>query len=248
MDIFRGKLLIMKILACLPYWGGDQKAVESIAGLMADLLEEPTELISLAFVQRFDAPPPSFAIQEKVRHKFEEVIVWKCDRKAVGFPAGCNEMAYGLLNWVPLQRHLYGKFKDIGGILIIEGDCVITRRTWATELMDLLGKMQNMNRMIAGTIIPKNEHAPEHVNAVALYDSNIATKLPNLRGGPQNVGWDAHQGPFMVPNCFPSPLFKLDYKRPTITEEELYANPDVLVYHGVKDASGVLAVRKKWGI
>jgi len=238
----------MKILCCLPYWENDRKNVEEVASLLCDLLEEPTELADIAFIQRFDAPLPSFRIQEKCRHKFEHVIVWKCDRTGVGFPGGCNELAYGLLNWVPMQRHLYGGFKDIGGILILEGDCIVTRRAWDKELMALLGKMQANNRMVAGAVIPKNEHTQEHVNAVALYDSNIAVKLPNLRGGPQNIGWDAYHGPIMVANNLKNDLFRLDYNRPTITQAELDVAGDALVYHGIKDSSGVLAVRKKYGI
>lgn len=240
-----------KLLICLLYWHGDLKEVERLVRLGCDLRKEITEDAELMFVQRYDSPAPSAAIQLLAQSKFIKVHVWKCNRKALGFPAGCNELAYGILNHICIQRHMNGAFKDIDAIMILEGDCIITRPTWIEELIQEWEKGKREGKSIVGTI---QEPTPEyqikrHVNAVAMWDADIVRILPCLIGGPNQTGWDHYHGDSTVPVAMNSPLFWLDYRKPTVTPKEIFEDhPDVLIYHGVKDDSGIRAVREKFNL
>jgi hypothetical protein len=230
------------------YWDGDKTKIENVARLAADLLPEPTDQAEALFVARYDASSPSAGVQYRLGQKFSKCDVWPCDRRATGFPGGCNEMAYGLLNYVYIQRHMKLKFQDITTILMLEGDCVITRPTWVEELCADWESAYNYGKRIVGAVqkaipeIPTNEH----INAVAMYDPEILRLIPQMIGGPEHIGWDNYHGPRAMPFAKDSPLFKLDYKRETITEDELYRKPSPLIYHGVKDLSALMAVRNHY--
>lgn len=236
------------LLLVLPYWSEDLKQVERVARLAADLLPEFAENAEIMLAGRYDAPAPSASIQIYLQQKFAKVHVWKCNRRGDGFPGGCNEMAYGIFNHILVSRHMKTGFANIDFLLLMEGDCVFTRRTWVEELMEAW-EARGDNKHIIGT---KQEAIPgwsnDHINAVALYDPEITRKFPFLIGGPMHLGWDTHHGPALLPFAEDSKLFKLDYKRETITEEELFAEGSPLVYHGVKDNSAIEAVRNHYNL
>jgi hypothetical protein len=236
-----------RLLICFLYWAGDRMEVERLVRVACNLLEEPTDQAEIALIGRWDAPPPSSGVQYQASKKFAKVHVWTCDRKGEGFPAGCNEMAYGLLNWVLINRHMWNKFRDITGLVLLEGDCVITRRGWVQELCSAW-EGRKPKTLVLGAVqagipeIPTNTH----MNAVAIYDPEISRTIPQLIGGPQHIGWDNYHGPSMMPYAENSNLFKLDYRKPSITPEELFSEPMPLIYHGVKDDSAVKAVIERY--
>jgi hypothetical protein len=159
-------------------------------------------------------------------------------------------LALGLLNFISSSRGFGDNFNDVDALLILESDCVITRRTWVVELIAEWEAAAARNKLVVGALQPRSADGgiEEHINAVALYDVDIACVLPNLRECPSGRGWDHHYGPSIVPYAVNSPLFKLDYRRETITAEQLFADPDVLVYHGCKDDSAIHAVRSKYNL
>jgi hypothetical protein len=239
------------ILVSILYWHQDQKQAEAVTRIICDLLDEPTEC-ELMMEARYDSPLASPQVQAYAQQKFAKVHVWKCNRKALGFPGGCNEMAYGLLNHITIQRHLGHGFKNIDAILLLEADCVITRKNWIKELKEAWKEAKEQSKLVVGALQPAYTWSPgstasAHINAVALYDSDIVRYIPELRGGPNQTGWDHFHGPTILPHAVNSPLFKLDYRRPTIGQEELFAS-NALVYHGVKDDSALKAIRKKYNI
>jgi hypothetical protein len=237
----------MKILVTLPYWEGDKAMMEKTVNLACDLQEEFVENIELMFVPRFDSSDPSTAIRVKASQKFGKVHLWKCTRVGVGFPHGCNELAYGILNHVPMEKHLNPKaYVGIDAMLIFEADCVFLKKNWGTYLHEEWAAARAAKKLIAGPVIPScPPHTQEHVNAVALWSWDVTKHLKPLLGGPPLTGWDNYHGPITVPVTHPSKLFVLDYRKDTITPEELFKNKDALVYHGVKDDSAIRAVREK---
>jgi len=246
-----------KILFCLLYWNEDRLQVEKLARLMADLRPEITEQAQIMFVARYDAKLPSMATQAHVQAKFEKVFVWQCNRRGEGFPGGCNEMAYGLFNHILTERHLHGNFKDITTIMILEGDVVFTRPFYIEELIKAWDDRENHGpqKYAGGTVQTGKEewHTVDHLNAVALYEAELARLMPCMIGGPMHIGWDNYHGPSMIPHAVNSKLFLLDYRRDTITPKELFDEgngPDgyPLVYHGVKDSSALAAVREKYNL
>jgi hypothetical protein len=244
-----------KILFCLLYWNEDRLQVEKLARLMADLLPEITEQAQLMFVARYDAKLPSMATQAHVQGKFEKVLVWQCNRKGEGFPGGCNEMAYGTFNHILTERHLHGNFKDVTTIMILEGDVVFTRPGYIQELVKEWEKREDAGeqKYAVGAVQTGKEewHTVDHLNAVAMYDVELARLIPVIVGGPMHIGWDNYHGPTMIPHAVNSKLFRLDYRRETITAKELFdegngPNGFPLVYHGVKDGSAIAAVRERY--
>jgi len=235
----------MKILICMQYYEEDRLKAERVISTMCDLLPEQSELVELAFVYRQDSKPPSSKIQLKAQEKFAAVHAWKTTRHGLGHPGGCNEMAYGILNHVPIERHLHKRFSDIAAILLLESDVVFTRYNWDKELIGEWEKAVKANKLICGCVQPGVNESDRHVNGVALFDIDTANQLTCLRGGSLSIGWDYEHRMQLVPNALHSPLFFLDYRRPTINPEALFATRDgiaPLLYHGVKDNSAIESV------
>jgi hypothetical protein len=240
-----------RILLVLPFWTGDRMKMEKVARLACDLLESPTNQVEILFVARFDTDFPKGSFVEEIAKKIPNINLWRCPRKGVGFPAGCNEIALGIFEHVLKQRDGSYDYNDISCIFIIESDCVITRRTWVSELCAEWDNTIEQGKFVAGalqTAVKWGTDIGDHINAVALYDPDILCYLPCLSQCPPNRGWDSHYGPEVVPYAVDSKLFKLDYKRATITSEELFRDKKTLVLHGVKDDSAIKAVREMYGI
>jgi len=225
--------------------------MERVADLAGDLLERRAAQADLLFAGRYDADHPSRQIYSHLCEKFAHVSYWRCSRDGDGFPEGCNNLAYGIFQYLIDQRRVNSMYADISAVLILEADCVLLRRTWLQDLITEWEGARACNKLIAGKVIPAGTFSPgsaAHVNAVSLYDVEILRHLTCLVGGPRDIGWDYYHGRATVPVTHDSPLFKLDYQRPTITGQELFADPGVVVYHGVKDDSAIHAVRKRFGL
>lgn len=237
------------LLVCLLYWDGDKAQMEKLAQLACDLLEEKTEEAEVMMVARYDSGPLSPPVQNLLVQKFLRMRYWLCDRRGAGFPNGCNMLAYGLLNHLSKRRE-EGDFQEIDSLLILESDCVITRRSWVKELAAEWLAVLDQRKLVAGALQRHGQwhDIEEHINAVALYDVDVACVLPCLRGGPSDKGWDHFHGPSIVPHALNSALFKLDYQKKTISPAELFSDPNVLIYHGVKDESAINAVRQRYSL
>lgn len=241
----------MKILVVMQYWDGDKAQAEEVVSLASDLLPEMSDLVDLAFVYRHDAKPPRGAIQIKAGLKFGKVHAWKSSRSGTGWPEGSNAIAYGVLNDVPIRRHLYKEFEDIDAILLLEADTVFTRPNWDKELAALWDKTVKAQKYVTGALVGEYGGPEPHINGVALFAWNASTVIPELRGGTCLEGWDYTHRKAILAKAMPSGLFRLDYKRPMITPDLLFAERDgiaPLVYHGVKDDSAIKAVREKYGL
>lgn len=239
-----------RLLVCCPYWHGDKDAMERAFSLAADLLPQKSLYADILFVPRHDTEFPSESLLHHVYKKFSRIYVWRCTRQGKGFPHGCNDLAYGIFNYVHDRRRESVDFNDIEVILLLEADCVFLRPTWVEELLAEWHSARNQHRVIAGGVQARGRWGgtEEHVNAVALYAAEILQIVPGLRSGPENEGWDHYHRDSMLPVTLDSKLFKLDHQKASITEAELYADPQVLVYHGVKNDSAVNAVRQRHGL
>lgn len=239
----------MKILCCLGYWDGDRTAAQDLALLLAQLLTKKSEIVSLVIVPRFDATPFDPSLIKLLEEKFQQVITWKCYRTGTGFPAGCNEIAYGILSWASSFARISPESE---AVFILEADVVLTRKDWDRILEDEWEITKVAGKKICGNVLPFGFNFQGHVNAVALYDVKIAQQITALRGGPLDLGWDWFHGQRTVPVARNTPLNFLDYQKPTITMEQLYSAKKEglipLIYHGVKDGSARKAVREKFGI
>jgi len=220
--------------------------MEKSVRLACDLLDAPTTQSELLFLSRHDAEEPSEEIFAYAKKKFYKVHYWRCSLKGSGYPQGCNDLAYGLFQYMADQRSI-GHYPDISSLLILESDCVITRKTWVEELQAEWNKHLAQGRKIVGAIQMRGQWGQDtdyHVNAVAMYHPDILRFIPTLANGPADIGWDYYHRHVMLNHAGDTKLIKLDFRRESITEEELYGKQsDVLIYHGVKGDSAINAVR-----
>lgn len=241
----------MKILVVMEYWDGDREAAEAVAIQAANLLDSKSYIVSLALVHRFDATPIPTKTVQNLHDKFKKVLVQRCPRQGQGFPFGCNELSYWTLNW-PL--HDPEVFADTEAIMILEADCVFTRRNWDVELLSEWRKTQAEGKLICGNVIPFGfDGFTSHVNAASMYSKDIARFIgTKLAGGPACVGWDYFHGKNLIPVTYDSPLFFLDYRKEKITPDELFTprkqDTIPLMYHGVKDDSARRAVDERYAL
>jgi len=240
-----GSLLIAGL-----YWGGDKIEMERAIDLASDLLSEKATNAHLLFVGRHDAEPPSAELIEHTKEKFVSVKHWRCTRSGTGYPSGCNDLAYGLFQYVGEQRRFNNHYRDVDAVLIFESDCAITRKGWVEELLNEWEREKAKKRTIVGSIQPKRRWGKDvdyHVNAVAMYHPDILHVLPALTGGPPDIGWDYHHRHAMLTQVGDTKLIKLDFQKKHITPEELFdQNKDVLIYHGVKSDDAIRAVRERY--
>lgn len=232
----------MKILVCMGYYEGDKQLSIDLVEQIGKLLSAKSEIVSLCYVFRHDSSPPDPEILRRDREKFHDVYSARCDFKGTGWPGGCNAIAYSILNTI-----LPKSDKAIECALILESDCVITRKDWDAELWEEWKKAKAAKKQIVGTILPwAHQRGASHVNASALYGRKVARHLGSLRTGrPMSIAWDFYYGSNTTLLAMDSPLFKLDWQRETITDKELFGS-GALVFHGCKDNSAREAVRKRF--
>lgn len=238
------------LLVCLAYWPGDWAMAREVARLLSDLLPSKQSNVEFLFQGRFDCESPDPDIVRHCEEKFARVHVRRSRRKGVGFPMGCNELAFDLFDFMFCNRD---RFPRIGGVLLIEADCVMLSRTWNHEFVDEWHRAQAAGKLVCGSFIPGNFNSGAfHINATAIYRWDIIKHVPALYGSPGTEGWDWYHGTRLHPVGYDTPLIHLDYRKKTISSEELFSpkkNKKVpVLYHGVKDDSAIRAVREKFKI
>ncbi|MCK9587772.1 MAG: hypothetical protein M0Q93_00230 [Terrimicrobiaceae bacterium] len=239
------------MLVCLPYWDGDWDQMRETATLISDLLPEKQENCDLLFVSRFDAHGPDAKTVMHCMEKFATVQHHRCRRRGIGFPMGCNEMAFEIFHQV--SYHHARLFPKARCILVVESDCVMLCRDWSKQLFTAWRKAEAADKLICGNLIPgcvgEGKH---HVNAVSMFHWDIVSKIPQLIGSPGQQGWDFYHGCRTAPVAVDTPLIFMDYQKKTISSKELFSPKKrgqvPVLYHGVKDDSAVKAVRKKFSI
>ena len=233
------------ILICLGYWDGDRDLAFELTDQIGKLLPDKSDLVALMYVVRHDAQPPPEAILNRDRQKFHHVYAEKTFYKATGWPAGCNAIAYSVLNRILPKAH-----RDVEAALILESDCVITRQEWDKELWAEWQKARSMGKDVCGTVLPWGwKGCGNHVNASAIWGRKAAAKIPGIHVGKPmgKIAWDYYYGRVTTPLCYNSKLFKLDYKRATIGYEEL-CEQECLILHGIKDSSARDGIRRKFNL
>ena len=231
-----------KLLLVFQYWEGDKSTVEDLACLVSDLERVKNTSTDILLFARHDATLISPSVVAKLQAKFGKVMQARCRRRASGYPYGANAMFYdlvGLLAQFDPYRSEYYAF------LNLESDCVPTCQGWLGKLAAAYHAAFDAGKACIGHVQPEN--AMPHMNGVAVYAIDIWSRVgaSKLDGGPPHVAYDMYQGKTLLPFALDTELIRLDYNKPTITAEELFASKAVL-YHGVKDASARTAVRAKF--
>src|SRR5579859_1577950 len=99
-----------KMIACLQFYSDDLNDAHELTKLICDLEEKNNSQVEMLFFSRHDIGDPDRhpLIQEMVRLatlKFSKVHALRCNRKAIGYPAGPNNMWADLIQQIRSEEH-----------------------------------------------------------------------------------------------------------------------------------------------
>ena len=235
-----------KLLIVLQYWEGDRARVEQQAHLIADLERVPNKNADIMLFARYDAGAFSSSALQRLQSKFGVVHQVRCRRRASGYPYGANEMFYDMMDIVANNQ----KFTDrYYAFLNLESDCSPTRPGWIEELSRAYKMAEMDGKLMIGHW---NKTPVEHMNGVGIYAIDIQRRLGAMQmvGGPANAAYDIYLAPRILPVAADTPLIALDFQRPTISADDLFAprkdGVAPALFHGVKDESAFVSVRNKF--
>lgn len=247
-DFGKGPQQPQKFLIVLQYYAGDMAEVEEIANIMADMERIRNRDADILLFARHDAPPFPSHTKAKLLSKFDQVHEVKCrSRDGTTYPFASNCMFYdliALLGQYPQWNLPYFAFINW------EADCVPVHPGWIAQLIHEFKIAQVHGKHCIGHIQPA--HATPHMNGLAVYAIDMFSKVPGqkLAGGPLNVAYDMHHGASILPVAQDTPLIMFDYRRPTISADDLFkphkGGVEPAIYHGVKDASAREAVKARY--
>lgn len=230
-----------KFLIVISHWSGDVERAEKLAELIADLEPQKNLTADVLLFHRNDCRPASLDVLNRLRTKFETVTTLRCSRVgATGYPFGANEMFYDLAMTMAAQK-MSGRYY---AWINLESDCVPTHPGWIEALTDEFNKLPKGKFAFGHQCLT---HPHPHLNGVAVYSSSWAKVLGGIIGGPASLAYDINLGTQSVAASVDTPLIFLDFKKETITPDELFAprknGRAPSIYHGVKDGSAIKAVR-----
>ncbi len=234
-----------KFLLVLSYFEGDQREAEELGALIADLERIRDRDTDVLIWGRFDSPTFSPTVVQKLEGKFGQVIVMKAKRNSTGHPYGANGMFYDLVSMLgqgPQWTSQYYAF------LNLEADCVPMHPGWIGELQKAFRSAEASGKSCTGFI--HNNPIP-HMNGVAVWAIDIWKRVgtAKLSGGSPQVAYDIYHARNVLPHAEATPLIHFDYKRATISPDDLYrsyeSGVEPALYHGVKDDSAREHVRTR---
>jgi hypothetical protein len=240
-----------RILLVLPFWNGDKAQHIALARFIADLEPAHSEQVDILFLARFDAAPDDETIKY-VSRKFN-VHVYKCNRREVGWPHGCNGLFSGAIEFFHRMTR-GGKIPAYKAMLIVEADCVPLSRTWLSQLMAEWDRVSREKYVcIAGAYIPNPNPADprsrDHINGGCCFLSGDSDFMSWLftRMGRVNAGWDWILAPqFKTRGWADIPAiwshWRTDDKNEAQTRELM--KHGVLLFHGVKGPNLLENARK----
>lgn len=243
---FNKPTLPRKLLVVVGFYHGDKDAAEELCALIADLERVKNHDADILLFGRSDATAPSRDIIGKLEAKFDRVLFQRCRRTdGKGHPWGANSMFYDMVTLfaqvAPWADHYYA-FTNL------ETDCVPTRPGWIAELIKGWKEAEVGGRACIGHI---HDDVKRHMNGVGVYAIDIWKRVGanTLGGGSPQVPYDIRHADSILPLAVDSPLFYFEYRRPTISSEELFAERKggmaPAIWHGVKDETARQAVRAR---
>lgn len=213
-----------KILIALQFWQGDKEQSLKLARYLADLEPEHSKLADFLLVNRFDcADSPSTAAY--LSRKFN-TFHYRSTRRGVGWPAGCNSLFFGTMEWVWSMIDAK-KVPAYKAIFTCEGDGAPVCQDWVAKLSGAWDRAQEKGPVyVAGPYIPANKTnlAHDHINGNCMLSGNmkfltwLVKKVSDVH--PQ-VGWD-----YILSEAFKRwgwsdiPEMKSLYNTPNFSEDE----------------------------
>ena len=233
-----------KLLVVVQYWAGDIAQAELQTNLIADLERFPNQNVDILLFGRRDAPNFQIGAVQRLQAKFGTVHQLKCRRiGATGYPYGANEMFYDLVHTMAEPRFSEKYFAFVN----LESDCCPTNPGWTQQLIEAFHTAEASGKVMIGHL---NERPVKHFNGVGVYSCEKTVKLfGQIAGGPAMAAYDLYHASKFLPVGQDVPEIFLDFNRPTITADELFAPRKMektpALFHGVKDGSAFASVRSR---
>lgn len=247
-DFGKGPPENQKFLIVLQYYDGDMNDVDDLANIIADLERVRNHEADIMLFGRHDAKAFPSHVRSKLESKFDKVHLVTCrNRDGSTYPFASNCMFYDLvtlLGQYPQWNQPYFAFINL------ESDVVPLHPGWIRELITEFKTAQIHGKHAIGHF-HRGIEAPLHMNGVAVYAIDMFFKVPGgkLQGGRPNIAYDLDQAPNILPIAHDTPYIAMEYRRPTITADDLFAHHKAAVepalFHGVKDASAREAVKAR---
>jgi len=232
----------------------------ALARLWADLEDAFNPNIAVAIVVRWDMDPNSIPLDliAHLKKKFD-VFTHRSNRKGSGWPAGCNSIELGAIEWFIQKNRMSGFNYEY--MLIAEADTVPLRKGWADEIRN---EAYDSGKKISGAFLRRPDCGCEHINGNCVLHKDIWRECRNLFTCPENIGWDAYIGPYSISSGHASRLIWQDYRLGApdnpwkgddyLWETKFYKSDRTPLYgkpvypamiHGCKTMQGIHAARKK---
>ena len=234
-----------KLLVVIQYWDGDIERAEQQAELICDLERFKNQDADIMLFGRRDAANFPLGTVVHLRNKFDVVHQVKCRRiGATGYPYGANEMFYDLVHLLSEPRYT----EKYSCFINLESDCCPTRPGWTHELITAFSLAASEGKVMIGH---RNKAPIPHFNGVGVYDcAKTIKQFSVIAGGPANAAYDLYHASKFLSIGKDVPEIFLDFNRPTITAEELFAERKEgkapVIFHGVKDSSAFASVRASY--
>lgn len=180
-----------KILIVLLFWEGDKTVTMKLARLLADLEPVHSKQADMLFVSRFDCTHDDHTLRYCSR-KFN-VFQHTSKRRGVGWPAGCNSIFFGALEWV-YHKMAAGQIPGYRSVLILGGDGAPLKKDWLELFTEASRVGAEKKVFISGALVQDKSHGHDHINgdcALLSGDLDFLRWLAVTVGDVSvNAGWD----------------------------------------------------------
>jgi hypothetical protein len=232
-----------KILLVSQFYDGDKEQAMKVARLIADFEPRFSEYADFLFFSRFDCSQDLDTIKYvskkfNVHHAINR-------RRGTLWPFGCNEMAFGALDWV----YGHGEAERIPpykALLLFEADACPLAPNWISELSHFWDRAK---KKVVGPLL---QYPGEHVNGNCLMSGDKAFLrwiARDVGGCSPHKGWDFHLAPeFKKRGWADCPAMRSWWQTKTSTVEQFndLSRQGAVFLHGVKDDSMINHVRRRF--
>lgn len=243
-----------KLLIALQCWHGDINDAMQVIDIIFKLGGgKRDKYADFMFITRAGCRPDKrkMAVLQSRNH----LHVVRGKRYGNGHPGGCNALATETIKVA--QNMLKRKEWDYDAIMLIEADAVPLCREWTQKLNEewYSGSQLCLGYKVTNAVC---RGIPEHVNGNCIIDLHKCDALVNrMSQTPSMEAWDIYARDIMLSSFRHSKLIFSDYRKRTITDNELFAQKKCdslqepiqpVYYHGVRDRSARDAVCKKFSL
>ncbi len=233
-----------KILLALQFWDGDKEQAMKNARLIADLQGKPSDQADFLFMARFDCEQDISTVT-RVSSKFETHVVTNRRRRGQGWPHGCNDLWFGVMDWVYCQKEAK-RIPDYKAVLTFEADAIPLSPNWINQLH---AEWDKAKVPVVGAL---QKSPGPHINGNAMFSGDLKFLhwVSREVGGCTPVGgWDyVLARDFQKRGWADAKSMRSDWQMKTMAPErfEELLKQQVTFHHGCKDDSGIRHVRSRF--